>query len=94
MEKTLDIAMREQPQFVSISDFKDSLIRGGEIEFQWKGLIYNISRYHPDGFTISHSRNRETEKVYSSPDELLEYPVSGDRLREVITQVEVRDRMV
>lgn len=61
----------KQSRFVSISDFEDSLICGGEIELQQKGNVYNISRQHSDVFAISHSRKRETETAYSSPDELV-----------------------
>jgi len=91
---TRNEAMQDLSRFDTISDFKDSLIRGGEIEFQWKGIIYNITRYQPECYAISHSRNRDTERMFATPDELLEYLASGDRLRDVITKVEVRDRMI
>lgn len=94
MENVWDKSVQEQLQFASISEFKDSLVRGGEVEFQWKGIVYNVSRHQNNGSAISHSRKQETEKISFSPDELLEHPVSGDRLRDVIKQVDVRDRMV
>lgn len=83
----------EQNRFVSISDFKTCMRWNGEVEFVWKGVTYNITHYNGK-ISISHSRLQETERCFDTADEVLEYMVGGDRLRDVITQVTVRDRTI
>lgn len=99
----------EDNRFKTISDFKDCIIRGGEVEFNWKGKSYSIT--HPEGrINIGEGCYEKDGKYYNvnshteySPnddmwgdtaDEILEYIVSGDRLRDVITQVEVIVRTI
>ena len=83
----------EQNRFETISAFKTCMRWHGEVEFTWKNTIYNIT--HREGYIfISHSRRQETEKRCASSDEVLEYTVGDDRLRDVITQVTVLDRTV
>ena len=77
----------EDNRFKTISEFKECLIRGGEVEFQWKGNAYSIGGY--DKYAICVSNREETEKLCDTPDEVLEYMVGEDRLRDVITQVTV-----
>lgn len=63
------------------------------MEFIWKGKPYSIT--NPDGkISISEAFKQETEKLYDTADELLENLVGGDRLRDVITQVEVLCRTI
>ena len=69
------------------------MIRGGEVEFIWKGKTYNIT--HPEErILIYEAYKPETEKWCDSADDALEYIVGGDRLRDVITQVTVTDRTI
>ncbi len=83
----------EQNRFVTISDFKDRIIRGGEVEFAWKGKPYGIT--HPELRTIIYEAYKpETEKWCDTDDEVLEYIVGGDRLRDIITQITVIDRTI
>ncbi len=93
----------EENRFKTISDFKWCMRCGGEVEFSWKGKRYGIasklrrSDNAPIQMLISQTRvenMEETEKWCDSADELLEYTVSGDRLRDVITQVTVIDRTI
>ena len=83
----------EQNRFVSISDFKECMRWHGEVEFMWNNVIYNIT-YYNGKIGISHSRLQRTEKLCDTADEVLEYMVGSDRLRDVITQVTVLDRTV
>lgn len=83
----------EDNRFKTISDFKESLIRGGEAVFSWKGISYAVSSYS-EKYAISESYRQETEKLCDTPDEVLEYMVGSDRLRDVITQVTVIDRTI
>ena len=53
-------------------------------------MYYFITACYVKGKIIICEENKqETEKWYDTADEVLEYKVGGDRLRDVITQVEV-----
>ncbi len=83
-------------QFKTLSEFKSSMSRGGDVEFEWKGIDYTISSVWPNGkMKFSAGPCTRVEKdctVYDTVDELLEYKVGGDRLRDIITQAEIIDR--
>ena len=83
----------EENRFKTISDFKWCINRGGEINFIWKEIDYGIS--HSRGEIIAYIWNKpETTECFDTVDDVLEYIVSGDRLRDVITQVTVLDRTI
>lgn len=82
----------EENRFKTISNFKDCMIRNGEVEFEWNGKSYSIT--HPNKISISEANKQETEKLCSTADEVLEYKVGDDRLRDVITQVTVWSRTI
>ena len=85
----------EQNRFVSISDFKDCMRWGGEVEFVWNGIHYGVMRYGINNMiTIYRMGYPETDRVCKDADEALEYMVGEDRLRDVITQVTVLDRTI
>ena len=90
-----DTSTPEDNRFETISDFEDCMIRGGEVEFIWKNIHYGAIRYGTDDkITLYVANKPETEQVYDTPDDALEYIVGGDRLRDVITQVTVLFRSV
>lgn len=78
--------------FESMSEFKFCLMRGGEVQFVWKGKQYTTSKITGNKFFISEAYNEETEKLYDTAEELLDYVVDGDKLRDIITKVEVVER--
>ena len=80
----------EAMRFKTISEFKNSLVNGGEIVIEWNDVEYGIFR-DQNRFFIGHD-TPDTNVYYDSPDELLEYRVGNDRLRDVITKVIVIDR--
>lgn len=93
----------EQNRFVSISDFKWCMSCGGEVEFTWDGKTFGVfskaqkTPSSPQQMLIAqvHVKNTEqTEKWCNTADEVLEYMVGNDRLRDVITQVTVIDRTI
>lgn len=85
----------EENRFKSISDFKWCINCGGEVDFEWNGLHYGIVRYGKDQMiTIYRWNQPETEQVFASADDALEYMVGSDRLGDVITQVTVIDRTI
>ena len=78
--------------FRSIGEFEDCLIRGGEVVFLWKGITYGL--FGDDkGFCIAHI-DGSCEKWFDMLELLLDCDIDGDRLRDVITQVEVLDRTI
>ena len=83
----------EDNRFKTISEFKECMVRGGEVEFMWNGLHYSVTHYN-DNISISHSRRQDTEMQRKTADEILEYMVGEDRLRDVITKVSVVDRTI
>lgn len=87
----------EQNGFTSISDFKECMHYHGEVEFEWNGRQYSIT--HPSvpmqpSINITEAYKDETEMFADTADEILEYMVGGDRLRDVITQVIVWARTI
>ncbi len=83
----------DQNRFVTISDFKTCMRYHGETEFMWKGITYSITHYN-GCISISHSRRQDTEMLKKTADEILEYMVGEDSLRDVITQVTVLYRTI
>ena len=115
MKKTYIEICADDFAFESIDDFKQCMIQGGEVEFEWKGKRYcafgkekegknahvrmfiGEACYERDGKHYNAESHEEvdfdkTDFWCDTPDEILEYNVGGDRLRDVITQVEVIDR--
>lgn len=80
----------EAMRFKTISEFKDSLDRDGEIVIIWKGNEYGIFN---DGQRVYFS-TPDNDVYYDTADELLEHRIGDDRLRDIITQVVVSDRAV
>ena len=84
----------EQNQFTTISDFKTCMRWHGEVEFIWNEIPYCITHRGNGKISISVANQEETEKLCDTSDEVLEYMVGLDRLRDVITQVTVLDRTI
>ena len=88
-----DISTPEENRFKTISEFKWCMNSGGEIDFIWNGQEYGIS--HSKGKIISYLWNQpNTTQFFDTTDDVLEYMVGSDRLRDVITQVTVLDRTI
>lgn len=105
MSKVIGMNSFEDNRFKTISDFKWCVNGGGEVEFEWKGLTYGIwpkLRKTPDAplqilisqVYIDAEDMAATEKWCDTADDVLEYMVGDDRLRDVITQVTVWDRTI
>lgn len=99
----------EENRFKTISEFKWCMRFHGEVEFKWKGKLYSITHpegrinigegcYEKDGKYYnmnSHEEYSQNDEMWGdTADEILEYIVSGDKLRDVITQVEVIVRTI
>ena len=84
----------EQNRFTTISDFKAYMRWHGEVEFAWKENLYVITHRSSGKISISAANREETEKLCDTADEVLDYMLGSDRLRDVITQVTVLDRTI
>ena len=88
--------------FETLADFKWSLKNGGEIEFEWNGNSFGIFKYmkktpdSPEQILIAPSA--ETEDMYPGRypssyvddiDDVLDYDIDGEKLRNIITLIEV-----
>lgn len=109
MKVNKNIVKNEEDKFKTISEFKWCVDCGGEVEFQWKGKSYSITHpdgrinigegyYIKDGKNYNVLSNEpciDIEGMWGdTADDILEYIVGGDRLRDVITQVEVVVRTI
>ena len=110
MKITDKINSFEDDQFKTISDFKWCMRFHGEVEFEWKEKLYSITHpdgkinigegcYEKNGKyynVISHTEYipEDGDLLGDTADEILEYNVGGDKLRDVITQVKVWSRTI
>ena len=87
----------EDNRFKTISDFKWSMICGGEVTFEWNSILYGVYR---DGMYENNEKycicliNGEDEHRFDSLDDLLNTFVGADRLRDIITQITVWSRNI
>lgn len=97
------IVRPEDVRFTSIGDFKWSMHCGGEIQFEWKAKTYAIfAKQHktpsaPEQilFTQTAIENQEgTFRWFDTADDVLELVIDGDRLRDIITEIEVFERNI
>ncbi len=82
----------EALRFKTISEFKDCVKRGAEIVIEWNGVEYGVFWDHASKRHYIGHDSPDTNVFYDTPDELLEYRLGNDRLRDVITQVLVIER--
>ncbi len=90
----------EALRFKTISEFKDVMRRGAEVNLEWNGIEYFTSFKHDSEKKMvyyicqcgSAEVNRATQMETYDLDELLEYKFGEDRLRDIITKVIVVDR--
>lgn len=92
-----------EDRFKTIGDFNWCIRCGGEIVFTYHNKVFGIApqiqrtENSPVQILISqiYTENAEqTEKWCDTADAVLEYRIDGDRLRDIITQVEVVSRTI
>lgn len=82
-------------RFGSVRDFLFAMECGCETEFLWKGVHYGAVRYGTDNkVTVYVAMRPETEGVYDTAEEALDYRLGEDRLGDGITRVEVLYRTI
>ena len=83
----------EESRFKTIEEFKFAMECHSEVLFEWNNKDYSIT--HPDGIISVCEGDKYSEaKDYETVNEALEYMIDGQKLREVITKVEVFDRTI
>ncbi len=74
--------------FDSILEFYDNLNRGGEIEFRYENINYSIT-HSEEGIHFIEAYNEESEKIFSSPEELGELEINGRKIVDIIIEVQI-----
>lgn len=80
--------------FESVEDFKFSLIHGREIEIYWNDIHYSIFHEKDNLYTFLEADKLETEVGFNSIDELLEFAIQGQPLKDIVTEVEILHRNI
>lgn len=94
----------KEDRFLSVEEFKDCISRGGEVVFQWGQAEYGIgliaSPPHPAAngspalqYCVAYADGSH-EKLYDTPDEVLEYMVGKERLGDIITKAQITYRTI
>lgn len=74
-------------KFDSIEEFVDNLERGGEVEFIYNKKNYSITR--PNGLIcFMEVGNEASEVIFNKVNELLEYKIENQKIRDIITCIE------
>lgn len=85
----------EFDKFESISDFKQSITWGKEIEFEWNGVIHVAFRFEGKGdkeYLLGEANTDSKDVYFSSADSMLDFEIDGQKLRDIITEVDVIHR--
>lgn len=82
--------------FEDADDFKLSLIRGKEIEFHYNGINYGVfyDKNIKKAFYICKAGSEKKESYFETIDELLNYMIQEQPLRDIVTRVEVLHRNI
>lgn len=95
-DKMSEINIIKPSPFESVDDFKFSLIHGREVEFVWKNKSYGIFKENENGvekFFIGESHQNDDKGVYfATVEELLNFEIQGQQLKEIINEVQVEWR--
>lgn len=70
-------------RFESLEEFVDNISRGGEIEFTYRGFKYSIT--HSKGkICFIQIGNGSSRIVFDSINELLNYVIEGDKIKDIV----------
>lgn len=85
----------EENRFQSSGEFKWCIFCGGAVEFSRRGKAYGVVRYGKDGKITAYAAGEPASEItFDTADEALEFPINGERLRDIITKVEVTFRSI
>lgn len=80
-------------RFHTISEFQTSMRYGAEVVIGWNGVKYGIWSEDKQ-IRVTCTDYSERNQVFDTSNVVLEFRVGSDRLRDVITQVTVPNRMI
>lgn len=94
----------KEDRFLSVEEFKDCISRGGEVVFQWGqteygiGLIASPPHLAANGspalqYCVAYADGSH-EKLYDTPDDVLEYMVGKERIGDIITKAQITYRTI
>lgn len=78
--------------FEDIDDFKISLLRGREIQFIWNDIEYGVFHDYDSGekaFFICEAHKDDVGTYLSTLDEVLNFKIQNQPLKDIITKVDV-----
>ncbi len=83
--------MKYDNNFYDERDLIDCLNRGCEVEFLYNDKKYSITHVE-EGISIIEFYNEDSEKIYSTAEQALEYEIEGKILKDIIHEMKITDR--
>jgi len=77
--------------FLSIDDLIDNISRGGEIEFEYRNKKYSIT-HTSETILVMEFNNYNTLEVYNSAEEIIDYKIGEERIKDLLGKIEVTFR--
>jgi hypothetical protein len=72
--------------FDSLEEFIDNIKRGGEIEFEFNNKKHSITQ--PEGeLNYIEFENMNSLSVFNNINELLEFEIDGERIKDIATKI-------
>jgi len=84
----------ESENFVDTDEFVDCFNRGCEMQFDYAGKSYSACRIRGKRFVICEAYREETQVIYDTPEAMLEHPIGGKRLRDILQDMKILERTV
>lgn len=86
-----------EEKFISYEELSETMYRGNEVVFEYSGISYGIFPMYCqeenaiNGFIIGRSYE-DDETWYNTMDELGTYEICGKQLKDIITEVDIKER--
>lgn len=85
----------EFDNFESINEFKFCMSsNGGEVEFKWNGKEYSCTHIKENTICISEACKKETAFYSTNIEEILNYIIDGQKLRNIVKDIHIIFRSV
>ncbi|WP_034860770.1 hypothetical protein [Ruminiclostridium cellobioparum] len=81
--------------FKSIEELIDNVRRGGEVEFVYNNKQYSITHFgegQEKQIQVMEFYNYDSLVIYKSANEISEYIIESEKLKDIITKIEVTFR--
>lgn len=78
-------------KFNDLEEFIDNIKRGGEVEFIYDGTGYSVTQ--PEGMiSFIKMGDLESERVFKNVQELLEYTIGTEKVKDIIVGADIKFR--